>query len=377
MEATKGLARVKEIYHNRDRRVRELRAQGKKIAGYLCCYTPEEFMTAAGVVPYRIMGDVKEPVTVADAYTETLMCPFVRSIFDLVLKGRYAFLDGLVIPHSCDNVERNYDILKYHLKPAYSCYINVPHLARPASHEFFRAELQAFQKSLEEFAEVKISPSRLQKAVELHNENRALLRELCCLRKEDPPLLSGMEMTQIIIAAMSLPAGENRELLPEVLAEVKGRRLARDKDVARVLIYGCEIDDVAFIQLVEDCGARVVMDDLCLGTRYYWCDVENNGNLLDNLASRYLDKVLCPRTFRGEKPEERFRYLVDYATEFKAKGIIFYIIRFCDSHAYDAPSLRDYLRQEGLPSLYVEDDYSLATIQPLKTRIQAFIEMLK
>lgn len=372
-----GLAKVHEIYQNRDFRAKELKKQGKKIIGYLCCYAPLEMMTAADVVPYRITGDVKEPITIADAYTETLQCPFIRNIYDLVLKGRYDFLDGLVIPHSCDNVERNYEALKYHIKPAYSYYVNVPHVARPASYQFLKFELEGFRKSLGDFTGREISAQRLQEAIELHNENRALLRQLCELRKETPPLLSGTEMIEIVLADMSLPVVEGNELLKQVLAELKERKPISDKSAARLLVYGSEIDDTVFIQLVESCGAAVVMDDLCIGTRYYWHNVETKGDPMDNLSAYCLDNIVCPRTYREGKTEERFVYLLDYAKQFKVEGVIFYIIRMCDSHGYDIPDLRDLLRGEGFPSLYLEDDYSVETIGPFRTRVQAFVEMLK
>ena len=100
MEKKKGLARAKEVYENRDRRVGELKAQGKKIIGYLCCYPPQEIMTAAGCVPYRILGRAAEPITQADAYLDTILCSFVRSCLDIRMKGQLDFLDGLVGSHT-------------------------------------------------------------------------------------------------------------------------------------------------------------------------------------------------------------------------------------------------------------------------------------
>ena len=63
-----SLAKLKELYQNRDRRARELKSEGLKIIGYLCCYVPREILTAAELVPYRIMGSEQEPITQADAY---------------------------------------------------------------------------------------------------------------------------------------------------------------------------------------------------------------------------------------------------------------------------------------------------------------------
>lgn len=95
--------------------------------GYLCAYAPLEMITAAGFIPFRIKGNVRESITRADTEMETIVCPLVRSCFDMTLKGSYDFLDGLVIPHTCDSVSQTYDIWKYTLKLPYCYFVNVPH----------------------------------------------------------------------------------------------------------------------------------------------------------------------------------------------------------------------------------------------------------
>lgn len=372
---SRGLEAVREVYKNRDRRARELKGEGKRIIGYFCCYPPGEIITAANLVPYRITGDVREPITKADSYLEPAICPYLRSCFDIGLKGRYEFLDGLVTPHSCQAVRRIYPVWREVLQPRYGYYLEVPHMARPASFKFFKAQLSEFKRSIEGFVGGEISDQDLHKAIKIYNQNRALIRELYNLRKQDPPLLSGVEMTQVIVAAMSIPIVECNELLGEVISEVKERQVRPGRKGARVLVYGCEIDNTAFMQLIEESGANVVVDDLCIGTRHYWHDVEATEDPLDGLAARYLDKIPCPRTFRAAK--HRFQYLLDYARSFGVDGVILYIIRFCDSHGYDAIPVRDYLRENGVAVLHLTDDYSLGSIAQLRTRVQAFLELIE
>ena len=108
--AGRGLAAADKYYQDYGSRARELKKQGKRIMGYLCAFTPVEIITAAGFIPFRIKGDVNEPITKADAEMETIVCPLVRSCFHVSLKGKYEFLDGIVIPHACDSISRTYDI---------------------------------------------------------------------------------------------------------------------------------------------------------------------------------------------------------------------------------------------------------------------------
>ncbi|MDY6843588.1 MAG: 2-hydroxyacyl-CoA dehydratase family protein [Thermodesulfobacteriota bacterium] len=382
--SNKGLATVKELYNEKGKRAKELKEQGKKIIGYFCAYPPVELITAAGLVPYRIMGRLKEPITEADKYLETIACPFIRSCLDTALKGDYDFLEGVVVPHSCDNVIRLYDIWTYNMKPSFKHCINIPHMMHPSSYEFLKMEMLTFKKSLENLIGGVISNQQLRDAIQLHNEVRGLVRQLYDLRKQDPPLISGSEFTQLLVAGVTIPAQEHKELLKSVIDEVATRNEHPKKKDIRVLVCGPVIDDTAFIDLIEESGAYVVMDDLCFGSRMYWHDVEMTDDPFDGLVVRYLEKLVCPRTYKGRPAERtyeedlefRFGYLGDFVREFNVNGVIIYIIRFCDIHELDLPDVRDYLKGKGLSVLHLEDDYTLASIAGLRTRVQAFLEMI-
>jgi hypothetical protein len=51
-------------------------------------------------------------------------------------------------------------------------------------------------------------------------------------------------------------------------------------------------------------------------------------------------------------------------------------VRYCDIHGYEVPGLRDYLDSIAPPSICIEHDYSQAALAPLRTRVQAFLEMI-
>lgn len=380
--ASGGLARAYEIYSNRFQRAKELKADGKRIIGYFCCYPPLEMMTALDLVPFRILGDMYEPITKADAYLTTVICPFLRSSFDLALNGRYDFLDGFVGVHACDTAHNVAHIWRYYLQTPYAHFIDIPHTVHEASFEFFREEFGVFGKTLEEFAGREISDERLRGAIAAHNYQRALVRELYDLRKEAPPLLSGAETLAIMVALMSIPLEEGTELLRETITEVKGRRNGPLKQPARLLVWGSPIDNVALIDMIEGGGANVVMDDMCVGTRFYWSDVELTPDPLLALAHRYLDGIHCPRTFRETGPnywadlENRFGYIKDFAREWTVNGVILQSVKYCDTHGYEVPGLKDYLQMVGFPSLYLEHEYSMVALAPLRTRVEAFLEMI-
>ncbi len=376
-----GLDTIERFYSDRGGRVSALRSQVKKIIGYFCC-APIELITAAGLIPYRIMGDMKKPTTRADAYLETIMCPFVRSSFDLALQGAYDFLDGFVVPHGCDNTEKIYEIWSYNFKPSYSRFINVPHTTSLASLEFCEAEFNAFKRSLERFSNQHITHEGLTRAIALHNRNRSLIRELYALRKPDPPLLSGAEMMKISVVNKRLPVEESNLLLERIIQEIKARDNGPQKRPVRMMIYSSELDDPMIIQMIEDLGANVVVDDMCMGLRAYAHDVVITHEPIQGLVAHYLKEITCPRTWsertgtRQEELDERFGHLKAFAEEWRVNAALVFIIRYCDNHSFDVPDVMDYLQGLGLETLHVESDYSMSGSGQLKTKVQAFIEMI-
>ncbi len=386
-EADKGLAGVIEVYDDRSRRARELRSQGSKVVGYLCIYPVLEMLTALDIVPYRIFGEMREPVTEADAYMPAVNCPFLKSCLDLGLKGKYDFLDGIVTSHICDVGSTLSSIWNYAVRTPFSHHIDTPHTVHETALAQEKGLLEDYRKALEEFTGERLTDEKLRAAIGLHNEQRALVREFYELKKQSPPLVSGAETIQVVKALQSLPVDEANRLLREVITEVTERKDGPAARPARLLVWGSVIDDTAMLDMIESLDANVVMDDTCVGIRPFADDVELTDDPLDGLAYHYLADIRCPRTFRSndfnavkkdyaKDLEARFAYLEEYIRDWHADGVILQSVRYCDTHGYDVPGLRDYLDNIGVPSIYIEHDYTEGALTPLKTRVQGFLEII-
>ena len=378
-----GLAAAEKLYTQYGSRARELKASGKKVIGYLSALGPVEIMTAAGVLPIRLKGNVSEAISKGDAYMETIVCPFVRNVFDLAVKGKYDFLDGMVLPHQCDSIDRTNETWSYTLNLPYWHFLNLPHVADDPSIAFTKEILRIFVKSLEKYTGNTITDEAIAKAVAAHNQNRKLMRDLYDLRKSNPPLISGVEMMKVCVAAMSLPVEESSALIESVIKEVKGRTpAAGDAKAKRIMIIGDQIDDVAVIEAIESTGAYLVMDDLSTGSKMYWQDVDATADPLQGIAERYLRKLKVPTTFIGSAPtyqgilEERFGHMKNYVKDFKVDGVILFIYKYCDPYGFEVPAIKSYVEAAGAPVLYLEDEYSTSSLARVKTRIEAFLEMI-
>jgi len=72
----------------------------------------------------------------------------------------------------------------------------------------------------------------------------------------------------------------------------------------------------------------------------------------------------------------RFDHVFNLIDDLRVDGVIFYTLKFCDSFLYDIPVFKSQLSLRGIPSLILEGDYTPGTLGRVRTRIQAFIEML-
>ncbi len=374
---------VENYYKDYGLRAKELKKEGKKIIGYICSFVPLEIISASGCIPFRVRGNIHEPITKGDTLLETIVCPYYRSIFDLSVKGKYDFLSGLVIPHGCDSMVRSFSTWSYSLPYAYFHFVNIPTVCVESSFEFFNAEINAFRKSLEKFTGRTITDEDLAKAIRVYNENRDKVRALYEFRKADPPLLSGTELTMVLTVGSSLPVGEANTLIDQVLAEIGKREKSHLKKGPRIFIDGACLDNIELIKLVEELGGNVVADTICNGARDYFPKTDVGGDPIDALAHRYLDKINCPKTYRENKTgtfegdiASRFKDIGAYTKEFNVEGAILYVYKYCDPFGFEVPARKAYYQSIDVPLLHLEDVYSAGTMGQLRTRVQAFLEMI-
>lgn len=377
------LETVERYYNDYGLRAKELKADGKRVIGYMCSFVPLEIITAAGLIPFRVRGSIHEPITTGDTLLETIVCPYYRSCFDLSAKQRYDFLSGLVIPHGCDSMVRSYSVWSYALPYSYFHFVNIPTVCDESSFEFFGAELNTFRTSLEKFAGKPITDDDLARAIQVHNDYRDKVKALYDFRKADPPLISGSELTRVVTVGSSLPVVEASNLVDQVIAEIARREKPPLKKGPRILMDGACIDNIELIKLVEETGGNVVADVFCNGARDHFPATDLGGDPIDKLARRYLGKVNCAKTYRENKAgsfegdaANRFGDIGAFARDFNIKGAILYIYKYCDPYGFEVPARKAYYKAIDVPLLPLEDVYSAGTIGQLRTRIQAFLEMI-
>lgn len=342
-----------------------------KYLGWTCIYTPEEIIAAAGMVPYRVTGD-EQSTPLADRHLQVNVCGFARSCFERALKGDHSFMEGIIMSNTCDTFCKLFDVWRYNVQMPFFYQINTPHTSNLRAQKFLQTELHKLIGALEGSFGAAINNAALSRAIEVHNENRRLLKQLSALRKHKPAKIKGSELLALTLASTTMPKEVSNDLLREALELFEGEQTGAN-DSIRLLVSGGPIDDIRLFTLIEEMGAEIVYDDTCTGGRYYWDLIEPGDDPVEALAKGYLEKVPCPCLHPGDRTE----HVLERVEEYQAKGVIFYSLKFCDTHLHQIPEMQKDLSAEGLPTLFLESDHVSAVDGQLRTRIQAFIETVQ
>ena len=350
--------------------------QGGKTIGCYCSYVPEEVVTAAGMVPFRMRGTGSDSTELADSCLSLINCSFSRHSLDMGLRGEYGFLDGVVWVNSCDHVRRIYDHWKRKIDTPYLYMLSLPKKTTQPQVDWFREEIAMFKESLEKHCGTAITDEHLWEAIKVHNETRRLQKQVYELRKSQNPPISGAETLAVIVASTGMPRQRYNELLRELLDELKSTKDGYSDYRARILLYGGIVDDPAYIEVIEDQGGLVVADSLCFGSRLMWNHVdEGAGDPITALARYYIaERPHCPRMFGDQ--HNRTQFLLSMIEDFKVDGVISERLVFCDNWTGEQFMVGEDLKERDIPYIRLDREYILTGVGQLRTRVQAFLETL-
>lgn len=371
MSNTEVFARAVEQRHNY---ARQWKARtGGKVIGYFCCYLPEELVYAAGALPVRILSSQRLQEQ-GGTLIPTFFCSFCRDCLAEGLSGNYDYLDGVVMAHTCRQIAQAYESWIRHIPHSFHYYFPFPALTENAPLKpWVVAEMEEFKESLEGFTGRAVPQQALQKAVDVYNRNRRLLGDMYALRKRRLPAVSGTLAFEMVLSSMLCDKAEHNAWLEELLA---GPPPAPGDYQPRLMLVGGESHNPELVRLIEAQGARVVVDDLCMGTRYFWGLVPEEGNLLQGLATRYLQKPGCPvKDITNSGYHHRQGHILQLAREYSVEGAVLVYQKFCDPQELDIPFLKRTFESGGIPTCIVEMDSTLARGQ-IQTRVQAFLETI-
>ena len=116
---------------------------------------------------------------------------------------------------------------------------------------------------------------------------------------------------------------------------------------------------------------RVVADRFCFGSLPGRDEIILNDteDVLTQICRQYMEWGQCPRFMNTEKIIERQEYVDAIAKEYKADGLIYEQIKFCDYWGYERASAFHVMKEKyGYPVLSIDRPYAVGTSGQLRTR---------
>jgi len=346
---------------------------GGKVVGWLPIYVPEEIIHAAGALPVSLWGGRTEIVR-ADAHLQGFACSVVRAVLEYGLKGAYSMVDGFIFPSTCDHIQNTADIWADLFPPLPKFDLVYPaNRQSQAALVYLEQLFTGLEQWLEELTGQEVTEEKLRESIRIYNCYRALLAELYSLRSRRPESLSGPEMGQIIKASLFLEKTEFNRRLSELLPWLENRK-ARPAPKARLAVTGIMAEPLEILAILDELGGAVVADDLALGARILRAPVKEELPPLAALADRHLRLGPCSTLYDCRKG--RGAHLQQLVAEHAADGVLFMNMKFCELEEFDYPVLKAELERAGIPLLFLEVEQQMAALGQVRTRLQAFLEVL-
>ena len=387
MKDLKHLIYFENLLENADNElVEQAKAEGGLAIGYTCYHIPEVLLNVGDCFSVRLRAPRTGSIDIATYYMSNYTCEFARALVERGIEGGFNFLDGLAGVDACSMMNRFYEhfeILKMNEKPNFF----VTHTDMPYKIEDYtvRSYVKQMQIRLLDVMHqsygVDVSDAAIRKAVEEHNEVCRIIQEMAQMRKADNPVITGYEFHIINLVSYTCPKRLILPYLRETLEELK----TREPDVkppyrARVAIVGSEIDDPGFTKLLEECGALVVSDRYCFGSTpgREVLELKDDEPALEQICRRYMELSECARYISDEKVAQRRETADRLAREYRADGIIYEQMKYCDFWGFERALVSHIMSEEkGWPVLSFDRVYNAKASGQLRTRFQAFVESLE
>lgn len=348
-----------------------------------CSYIPVEIIHAAGFTPRRVVFPVEvRNKAFLPASLPINFCSYVKAC----LYPNDAA--GIVFTTCCDAMRRGYDLITACKKPAFL--LDLPRSLASRTVDYYQEQLLHLANWLVEIGGKPVTRESLADSITLYNELRNRLGfawtsgETTLLNNCFQSLDGIWEFTlekQKLIQAFLTTAPE--EMLGQLKVDFEAANLKERETPSLkktpVLLSGTTLPEVSILTNLIESNFNLATLDFCVGARF--TPLFDNSSfspdffgLLKDLALAYLNKPPCPRMVFQER---RAAYLTNLLLASKAKGVIYYSLKFCDHGLYEVPIWRQICRQQKTAFLHLETEYQSGLSGQLSTRLQAFKEAIQ
>ncbi|TRO50644.1 2-hydroxyacyl-CoA dehydratase [Candidatus Bathyarchaeota archaeon] len=381
---------IANFFGIREKEIREQKNSGKKVIGYTCMFAPVELILAADAIPVRVGSGWYDAAKLGDRIMPVEVCPVIRSTIGAKMINLSPFIelsDAIINPLTCDGKTKLCEIL--------SDYKNMWRMTPPRVKDdphaltLWKEELLIIKRKIETLTGTKITRKKLREAIEVMQKATKAFRRLQEIRK-GPPVIMGRDA--MLVNQTSLWDDIKRwtekveELCDELEKRVEKKEYACYPETPRVLVTGTPMlwpDSWKVPNLIEESNPQGILavDELCTSDRILFdpvgVDEWTMNDMLDAISERYLMACTCPCFTSEHGNEDRVNWIMDRIKEYRIDGVIYYVVRGCILYAMEYARIKRVLDRMNIPVYYLDTEYTREDVGQMKTRVEAFLEMLE
>ncbi|MCI1930926.1 MAG: 2-hydroxyacyl-CoA dehydratase family protein [Clostridia bacterium] len=365
------LAEFEAVCKNPKKAMDDFKAKtGKGCIGVLPVYAPEEIVYATGYLPVGIWGG-KKPISKAATYLPAFACSIMQSILEMEIDGTYDDLAAVVISSPCDTLKCFGQ--KWKGKSPVIQFVHSQNRDFEASNTFMTEEYKFVKTKLEKILGITITDEAINKAIDVYNENRAVMRMFCEVAAMYPQVFDPVKRHTVIKARQFMDKAEHTKKVKELITEVMKESVVPYKG-KKIILTGIMAEPNELLDVFKEFDLAVVADDLAQESRQFRTDVPSGSDPLYRLAKQWQNVDGCSLATDRDKP--RGQMLVEMAHKYGADAIIVCMMKFCDPEEFDYPIMLQQFEAAGIRNLKIEIDQQSDSMEQIRTRVQSFVEMM-
>lgn len=376
---------ISEVHGLRIEEILDAKKDERKIIGTFCVYVPEEVILALDGVCIGLCAGADVGSDEAEKYVPRNTCALIKAFMGFKLAGLCPYIqttDLIVGETTCDGKKKAYEIFD-EITGGKMYVMEIPNKKGEDGRTLWRNEVKRFAGKLETLVGKKITLEKLNGALKIVNDRRKALQRLSLLRSFDPSPISGLDA--LLINQVSFYDDPVRftakvsELCDELDERIKEGVGVSEKGSPRILISGSPmaIPNWKLHAIIEGSGATVVGEESCVGERNFGALIDDGFSSVEEGIEKIADRYMNIHCACFTPNDERLSDIMEMAKRLKSDGIIHYAISFCTPYMVEAAKVKKAMENKGIPFLRIETDYSMEDMGQLKTRIEAFLEMIE
>ncbi len=375
---------MSEVHGLRIQELRDEQKAGRKVIGSYCVFVPEEIVLAGQATLVGLCSGADFAMEEVEKVLPRNTCALIKSSFGFKLGKVCPFLevsDMIVGENTCDGKKKAYESLNELVDRLYV--MDMPQMKTEQGRDLLKTEFKRFLEAVEELTGNSIDVEKLRQGIRTVNAKREAMARLQRLRWADPAPISGLDG----LLANQVFFYDNPERFTDSVNKLcdeleqranKGEGVVPEK-TPRVLLSGCPmaVPNWKMPYLIESSGGIIVGEESCVGERGNRNLVDESGQSLDELIDALVDRYFEIECAIFTPNQERLDQVKTMVANSKADGVIHYSLQFCQPYIMESIPVEKALEAADIPTLRIETDYSMEDAGQLKTRIEAFLEVLK